>query len=160
MISTKLSRRKFFGLAAASAIVAVPAAAKALAPQPVVTMTPCGVLMPYAGKEIPAGFMWCDGAELEAVRYQTLFGIVGRMYGGDEKRGTFRLPDFRTKVGMQPQHHHGYVSHELTFEAPSHSHVHWEAVRVPGVENGCIAQPVFVINYIMAVDDVRIEWQP
>lgn len=156
-----LSRRRFLGVAiASSAFVAVPAPAKALT-QPVVTMTPVGMLMPFAGPTPPEGFMWCDGRELQESEYGTLFKLLGRMYGGDASRATFALPDFRARIPVPPapRSPFGEHQHSVSISAPSHTHVVYSAVDDPrGPAYGQIAQPTIVLSYVMAVDDLRITW--
>jgi microcystin-dependent protein len=41
------------------------------------------------------GWMLCDGRELKCSDHGPLFAALGRQYGGNEKTGTFRLPDCR-----------------------------------------------------------------
>jgi microcystin-dependent protein len=172
MKNVQLSRRKFFGLAAGAAVAAsvspnlLPVAEAAEA-QKLVTITPVGSLNAFVGPEAPEGFMWCYGQELEAADYHSLFDLIGRLYGGDEKRGTFRLPDLRTRAVMSPvMDGHGSLSHfnvpdvaghvHTIGAGPTHNHAH--VVYEAGPHNN--VQPVMIINYVIAVDDVRIEWTP
>ncbi|PYI56516.1 phage tail protein [Paenibacillus flagellatus] len=59
-----------------------------------------GEIRLFAGKYAPAGWYFCNGQTLQVVAHQTLFTVIGNMYGGDGKT-TFALPDMR---GMAPIH--------------------------------------------------------
>jgi microcystin-dependent protein len=141
-------------------------AAQAAEAQKLVTITPVGSLSAFVGHDAPEGFMWCHGQELKA--YETLFNLIGRLYGGDEKRGTFNLPDLRTRAMMDPvMAGNGSLSlfnvpdvrghvHSTLGAGTTHNRQH--VVYESGPHNN--VQPVMIINYIIAVDDVRIEWAP
>ncbi len=64
---------------------------------------PIGTLMPYAGTSAPEGYLLCDGSEVEIVKYQLLFDIIGTTYNGTAPLlgiGTFRLPDLRGRFPL------------------------------------------------------------
>jgi microcystin-dependent protein len=46
----------------------------------------------------PAGWAHCDGARLSVSQNQSLFSLIGTMYGGDGS--TFMLPDLRDRVAI------------------------------------------------------------
>ncbi|WP_371346640.1 phage tail protein [Ancylobacter sp. IITR112] len=56
-------------------------------------------LFPYKGKNIPKGWMECDGRELEIIQYSTLYSVIGELYGGDG-RYKFRIPDLRGRAAV------------------------------------------------------------
>lgn len=56
-------------------------------------------LFPYKGKNIPKGWMECDGRELKIMDYSTLYSVIGTIYGGDGA-STFRIPDLRGRVAV------------------------------------------------------------
>jgi len=62
---------------------------------------PIGAIFPFAGANVPPGYLLCDGSEVEKVRYLDLFDVIGNTYGtpiiGFE---TFRLPDFRGRFAL------------------------------------------------------------
>ncbi len=62
---------------------------------------PVGGILPFAGETIPAGYLLCDGREVEISKYRTLFNIIGNTYGsptiGFE---TFKLPDLRGRFPL------------------------------------------------------------
>ena len=62
---------------------------------------PIGAILPFAGSNAPAGYLLCDGSEVEIVKYQDLYDIVGNTYGTIRSGvGTFRLPDLRGRFPL------------------------------------------------------------
>lgn len=53
-----------------------------------------GQIQAFGFNFTPRGWMKCDGALLPISQYETLFSLLGTMYGGDG-RTTFALPDLR-----------------------------------------------------------------
>jgi microcystin-dependent protein len=53
----------------------------------------------FAGSFAPAGWMFCDGQEIPISENETLFQLIGTMYGGDGE-STFRLPNLQSRVPM------------------------------------------------------------
>jgi microcystin-dependent protein len=62
---------------------------------------PTGAILPFAGTNIPRGFLLCDGSEVEIVKFSELYDVIGNTYGvaslGFE---TFRLPDLRGRFAL------------------------------------------------------------
>jgi microcystin-dependent protein len=62
---------------------------------------PIGAIMPFAGTNVPRGYLLCDGSELEIIRFPDLYDIIGNTYGvasiGFE---TFKLPDLRGRFPL------------------------------------------------------------
>lgn len=95
---------------------------------------PIGTVIPYASnKNIPTGFMICDGAEVSRTTYSKLYSIIEDRYGYGDGSTTFNLPDLsgRVVVGVDKNdldlHEHGIASgekeHTLTVdELASHAH--------------------------------------
>ena len=54
---------------------------------------PIGTMVPYAGKDIPAGWIACDNASYPTTAYPQLFAKIGYTYGTDDTK--FRVPDTR-----------------------------------------------------------------
>ena len=64
---------------------------------------PIGTILPYAGGQVPYGYLLCDGSEVERTRYSDLFDIVGTRYNGIAPLvgiNTFRLPDLRGRFPL------------------------------------------------------------
>lgn len=53
---------------------------------------PIGTMLPYAGGEVPEGFLLCNGASLSRTEYPELFAAIGDRWGSDSA-STFKLPD-------------------------------------------------------------------
>ena len=53
---------------------------------------PIGTMLPYAGGEVPEGFLLCNGASLSRTEYPELFAAIGDRWGSDSS-STFKLPD-------------------------------------------------------------------
>ncbi len=56
-----------------------------------------GEIRMFAGNFAPLGWGFCDGSLLPIAENETLFTLIGTMYGGDGQ-STFALPDFRGRV--------------------------------------------------------------
>lgn len=52
-------------------------------------------LLPYT--YAPQGWLPCDGRSLPCIQFQTLFAVIGNIYGGDG-RTNFNLPDLRNFI--------------------------------------------------------------
>jgi len=64
---------------------------------------PIGTMFPYAGQLPPYGYLFCDGSEVERVKYPDLYDIIGTTYNGSTALvgvGTFRLPDMRGRFAL------------------------------------------------------------
>ncbi|KAB8031864.1 tail fiber protein [Fluviispira multicolorata] len=53
-----------------------------------------GQVIAFAGTDIPAGWLLCDGREFQQSQYPELFKVIKNIYGGNEAY-TFKLPDYR-----------------------------------------------------------------
>ena len=53
---------------------------------------PSGVMVPFAGKTVPGGWLLCNGASLAKESYPDLFAAIGYTWGG--YGNTFYLPNF------------------------------------------------------------------
>lgn len=87
-----------------------------------------GEIRMFAGNFPPNGWMFCEGQLLPISENDTLFNLIGTMYGGDGQE-TFALPDLRGRV---PLHFgNGFIQAETggvetvtltTQQIPAHSH--------------------------------------
>lgn len=93
-----------------------------------------GELRIFAGNFAPSGWRFCEGQLLSISENQTLFNLIGTIYGGDGQ-STFGLPDLRGRipvhVGQGPGIANNYQigekagAEEVTLsptQIPSHSH--------------------------------------
>ena len=60
---------------------------------------PAGAIMPFAGNNIPSGWLLCDGSELSRTTYADLFNAIGVLYNkeDDEDATKFRIPDLTSR---------------------------------------------------------------
>ena len=92
-----------------------------------------GEIIMFGGNFAPRGWLFCEGQLLSIPSNQSLFSIVGTMYGGDG-RTTFGLPDLRGRTPIHPGHGPGLSRYQLgqkggqeyvtlnTTQLPSHNH--------------------------------------
>ena len=58
-----------------------------------------GEIRMFAGNFPPVGWMFCDGQLLAISENETLFNLIGTMYGGDGQ-STFALPDLQGRIPL------------------------------------------------------------
>ncbi len=56
-------------------------------------LMPAGVMMPFAGKSIPSGWLLCNGANVSRTTYAKLFAAIGTTWGAGDGSTTFTLPN-------------------------------------------------------------------
>jgi microcystin-dependent protein len=98
-----------------------------------------GEIRLFGGNFAPSGWWFCDGTLLPISEYDTLFQLIGTIYGGDGQ-STFGLPDLRGRVPL----HQGQAilgetggteSVTLTSnQIPAHAHA-FTAAGVQGSDN-------------------------
>ena len=54
-----------------------------------------GTIITYAGSNVPAGYLVCDGSAVSRVTYANLFAALGTAWGIGDGTTTFNLPDLR-----------------------------------------------------------------
>jgi microcystin-dependent protein len=74
--------------------------------------TPAGVIYPYAGVNVPTGFIFCDGSSYGTATYPNLFLALGYAYGGSG--ANFNVPDLRGRVGAGKDNMGGTSANRLT----------------------------------------------
>lgn len=60
-----------------------------------------GEIRIFAGDYAPQGWALCQGQLLSIAEYETLFNLIGTIYGGDGQ-STFALPDLRGRIPVHP----------------------------------------------------------
>lgn len=68
-----------------------------------VPAVPPGAIFPYAGIELPNGYLLCDGSEVLISAYPTLFDLIKYTYRNKSMLvgdGTFALPDLRGRFAL------------------------------------------------------------
>jgi len=61
---------------------------------------PIGSIFPFAGTQIPLGYLLCDGALVSRVEYPNLYQAIGSTYGASAGGEYFRLPDLRGRFAL------------------------------------------------------------
>lgn len=64
---------------------------------------PIGTILPFAGANVPYGYLLCDGSEVERAKYNDLYDVIGTTYNGTatiQGVNTFRLPDLRGRFPL------------------------------------------------------------
>lgn len=62
---------------------------------------PIGAILPYAGLNVPTGYLLCDGSEVEKAKFSRLFDVLGNTYGVPTRGvNTFVLPDLRGRFPL------------------------------------------------------------
>lgn len=81
---------------AAAAGTAVTAnTANSLAPTAAQSLCPPGSVMAFAGANVPAGWLLCNGAAVSRTTYRDLFSAIGTAWGNGVGSSSFNLPDMR-----------------------------------------------------------------
>ena len=57
--------------------------------------TPVGCIFPFAGINLPAGYLLCDGTSYKKTDYPDLYAVIGNKYGGDTEN--FNVPNLIDK---------------------------------------------------------------
>ena len=62
---------------------------------------PIGTILPFAGSNVPEGYLFCDGSEVERAKYGNLYDVIGTSYGiATLGVNTFKLPDLRGRFPL------------------------------------------------------------
>ena len=78
------------------------------------TLTPTGVVLPFAGTTEPSGWMFCYGQAISRTTYADLFAALGTTYGSGDGSTTFNLPDMRGRVAAGRDNMGGAAASRLT----------------------------------------------
>jgi microcystin-dependent protein len=129
-----------------------------------------GEIKMFAGNFAPRSYAFCDGQLLAISQNDTLFSLLGTIYGGDG-RTTFGLPDMRGRVpihhgsgpGLSPRNLGSKSGTERVIlnvdELPSHTHpmeVSSDVSNSPNPGSNVTARPSSVDLYIAADPDTNL----
>lgn len=88
-----------------------------------------GEVRPFAGSDVPTGWLLCNGQAVSRTDYAELFSVIGTTYGSGDGSTTFNVPDMRNRflVGAGDEYSlnskGGEKTHTLTInEMPKHDH--------------------------------------
>ena len=59
----------------------------------IISHSPTGSVIWYAGNSVPDGYLLCDGRAISRTTYADLFAVIGVKYGAGDSSTTFNLPD-------------------------------------------------------------------
>lgn len=59
---------------------------------PLYSLVPTGVMLPYGGVSAPPNFLLCDGSAVSRTTYANLFAVIGTRYGAGNGSTTFNVP--------------------------------------------------------------------
>lgn len=85
----------------------------------------CGVCIPYAAVVAPAGWLLCDGREVDRADYVNLFNLLGTVWGAPSTGAVFKLPDFRGRSPYGTDANVGFAGSDGRApgtRGPSHHH--------------------------------------
>jgi microcystin-dependent protein len=65
---------------------------------------PSGAIIPWPTRNVPSGYVLCDGRAISRTSFPNLFNFIGTTFGSGNGRTTFNVPDLRarTAVGRTP----------------------------------------------------------
>ena len=66
--------------------------------QPLSNLLPAGVVVSYAGPNVPAGWIYCGGQAVSRTSYAALFAAIGGYYGAGDGSTTFNVPNCVSRV--------------------------------------------------------------
>lgn len=100
---------------------------------------PVGVVFPFAGAAgaVPAGFLLCDGSEIDRTTFSGLFAVIGTTYGIGNGSTTFNIPNLQQRfilgkgssgtgsglgeLGGSIDHTHSVPAHTHSISAHTHT---------------------------------------
>ena len=91
------SRTGVIELATSAEVIAGTDTARAVTPAGLRAALPAGVMMPFAGKTVPSGWLLCNGAAVSRTTYANLFAAIGTAWGTGDGSTTFNLPDLNER---------------------------------------------------------------
>lgn len=62
------------------------------------SITPSGIVVPFAGSTAPSGWLLCYGQAVSRTTYANLYAAIGITFGAGDGSTTFNLPDLRGRV--------------------------------------------------------------
>jgi len=78
------------------------------------TITPVGVVLPYAGSAAPSGWLLCFGQAISRTTYADLFAVLSTTYGAGDGSTTFAVPDLRGRIPGGKDNMGGTAASRLT----------------------------------------------
>ncbi len=133
---------------------------------------PAGVISAFGGATTPVGYLLCDGTAVSRTTYESLFSVIGVVYGVGDGVTTFNVPDLRQRfplgkaasgtgstlggVGGVIDHSHSQPTHTHGLNTATTADGTVPSVQVPqsvqaggGDATGTNNPPFQVVNYII-----------
>ena len=66
-----------------------------------VDIFPTGAIIPFAGNNIPSGYLPCNGGAISRETYADLFAVIGTIYGSGDGSTTFNLPNLNNNSFLE-----------------------------------------------------------
>lgn len=129
---------------------------------------PIGVILPFSGPNVPAGWLFCYGQTASRTTYADLFAVIGTQYGAGNGTTTFNVPDLRGRVVAGRDNMGGSAANNLTetfFGTPTNALGNVGGTESVGISIVDIAegfdnqaadstsqsnvQPTMILNYII-----------
>ncbi len=128
-----------------------------------------GEIRMFGGSFAPAGWAFCDGSLLPISENETLFNLIGTMYGGDGQE-TFALPDLQGRMplhfGQGPGISQNYQLGEQAgtesvtitqATTPTHNHslvASTDPANTPNPGNNVLSAPVTATPFFQAAPNI------
>jgi microcystin-dependent protein len=86
---------------------------------------PVGIIAPFGGPNVPAGWFLCDGSAVSRTTYSALFSAIGTYWGAGDSISTFNVPDLRgrTPIGYAPSGAAGITARGFATRGGEETHV-------------------------------------
>lgn len=124
---------------------------------------PVGTVVPFAGVDLPSGWLWCRGGAVSRTTYAKLYKVLGTKYGKGDGNTTFNVPNLQGKFPLGYSSSHavstsgGEETHKLTVsEMPSHNH----SINNPHTDDGSNVVIVPETRGTAKRDADHYSWQP
>lgn len=102
-------------------------------------MMPTGSIIPFAGTNIPDGYLLCDGSAISRTTYADLFAVIGTVYGTGDGSTTFNLPNCMNRFIRQYWNSTSNIGFTTNGELPNITGKIWG----DGYNDGARANPIF-----------------
>jgi len=92
---------------------------------------PVGLIVPWGGNTLPAGWLEADGAVVKRSEWKELYAAIGTSFGAGDATTTFQLPDLRGRfalgqaksgTGSALADRFGMIDHQHAVAPAPHSH--------------------------------------
>jgi microcystin-dependent protein len=132
-----------------------------------------GEIRMFGGNFAPLGWMFCQGQELPIAEYDTLYTLIGTIYGGDGQ-STFNLPNLACRVPIHMGNYQNTITYQIgemagteqetltVQQIPSHNHplIASTAGSTLSPGNALLAVPTSAVQGIMPYNNTSAPTVP